>query len=336
MDRDLSTNGVIRCPILSAVPRGFQDSLPEKKRVWCRHIYRGRIVLETGYHAYRTADEPVKGALCILGASLMFALIGALVRAASTTLPNEVVVFFRNVLVLVFLMPIFAARRSLPVVTSGKMHLHVLRALAGLVSMYCYFYSLAHMKLAEAVLLSYTSPLIIPVIAFIWLHEPLGRRVRAAVAIGFAGVLLILKPGLGIFQPIALLALTAALFASLAMVTIRRMSETERPETIVFSYTLLSTFISAVPLFWAWQTPSRGALVILLFLGLVAMAGQLLMTKGYSLAPAAQVGPFVYCSVVFASVIGWVFWGESVDALSIGGSALVVLAGVIAARAGSR
>lgn len=123
-------------------------------------------------------------------------------------------------------------------------------------------------------------------------------------------MLLILKPGLSIFQPVALVALSAALFASLAMVTIRRMSDTERPESIVFFFTLLSTVISAVPLTWAWQVPGREALVILVFLGLAAMAGQLLMTKGYGLAPAAQVGPFVYCSVVFASIIGWVFWGS--------------------------
>ena len=266
----------------------------------------------------------------------MFALIGAFVRAASATLPNEMVVFFRNALVLVFLMPIFAARRSLPMMSGGKMHLHVLRALAGLVSMYCYFYSLAHMKLAEAVLLSYTSPLFIPVIAFLWLHEPLNRGVRAAIITGFAGVLLILKPGLSIFQPVALIALTAALFASLAMVTIRRMSDTERPEIIVFYYTLLSTVISAVPLAWTWQTPGKEALVILFFLGLAAMAGQLLMTRGYGLAPVAQVGPFVYCSVVFASIIGWLFWGESLGVPSICGSVLVFIAGIIAARAGVR
>jgi len=266
----------------------------------------------------------------------MFALLGAFVSAASAILPNEMVVFFRNALVLVFLMPLFAARRSLPAMSGGKMHLHVLRASAGLVSMYCYFYALAHMKLAEAVLLSYTSPLFIPIIAFLWLHEPLNRRIRIAVLIGFAGVLLILKPGLSIFQPVALVALSAALFASLAMVTIRRMSDTERPESIVFFFTLLSTVISAVPLTWAWQVPGREALVILVFLGLAAMAGQLLMTKGYGLAPAAQVGPFVYCSVVFASIIGWVFWGESLDPLSVVGSLLVFLAGITAARAGVR
>ncbi|HPE45410.1 MAG TPA: DMT family transporter [Deltaproteobacteria bacterium] len=274
--------------------------------------------------------------MCILAASLMFALLGAFVRTASAMLPNEMVVFFRNALVLVFLMPLFAARRSLPAMSGGKMHLHVLRASAGLVSMYCYFYALAHMKLAEAVLLSYTSPLFIPIIAFLWLHEPLNRRIRIAVLIGFAGVLLILKPGLSIFQPVALVALSAALFASLAMVTIRRMSDTERPESIVFFFTLLSTVISAVPLTWAWQVPGREALVILVFLGLAAMAGQLLMTKGYGLAPAAQVGPFVYCSVVFASIIGWVFWGESLDPLSVVGSLLVFLAGITAARAGVR
>jgi len=278
----------------------------------------------------------VKGALFILSASFMFAVVGSLVREASLSMSNEMVVFFRNAFVLAFLLPVFMVRKSLPIITGGKMHLHIFRALSGLVAMYCYFYTLAHMKLAEAVLLSYTSPLFIPVIALIWLKEPMGRLIRIAIITGFIGVLLILKPGISIFQPVALVAVTAAVFASLAMVSIRRMSETEPAETIVFSYTLLSTIISAFPLIWAWKTPDPASWIILIFIGLAATAAQLLMTRGYALAPMAQVGPFVYCSVVFASIIGWVFWNEALDAFSMIGAVLVFLSGILANRAGQR
>ncbi|MRR38677.1 DMT family transporter [bacterium] len=185
-------------------------------------------------------------------------------------------------------------------------------------------------------LLSYTSPLIIPIIPFVWLHEPLARGVRIAIITGFLGVLLILKPGMTIFEPVALIALTAALFASLGFVSIRRMSETELPETIVFSYSLICAVISAIPLFWAWQTPDTTSLVMLVCIGAAATAGQFLLTRGYGMAPAAQVGPFVYSSVVFASILGWILWGESLDAFTIIGSALVFLSGIIAARAGTR
>ncbi|MCK9264071.1 MAG: DMT family transporter [Desulfomonilia bacterium] len=280
------------------------------------------------------SQKPAAGALNILGAALMFAMLGALVRLASSTLPNEVVVFFRNIFALVFLMPILLYRR-----TGVSLHpprsmvpLHLFRAATGLSAMYCYFYSLAHLKLAEAVLLSYTSPLFIPIIAFLWLREPMDRRVIRAVVIGFAGVLLILKPGVGIFQPVSLIALLAAVLASLAMVSIRRMSFSEPPGRIVFYYTLFSTLISAMPLSWAWQTPGRPAFLVLLLVGVVAVAGQIFMTRGYSLAPASVVVPFIYAAVIFAAIIGWIFWDESLDALTAAGAVLICSAGVIAAR----
>ncbi|HPD20502.1 MAG: DMT family transporter [Pseudomonadota bacterium] len=281
-----------------------------------------------------TGGKPATGALNILGAALMFAVMGALVRLASSTLSNEVVVFFRNIFALVFLMPILLYRRTGVSLRPPRsmVPLHLFRAATGLSAMYCYFYSLAHMKLAEAVLLSYTSPLFIPIIAFLWLREPMDRRVIRAVVIGFAGVLLILKPGVGIFQPVALIALLAAVLASLAMVSIRRMSFSEPPGRIVFYYTLFSTLISALPLSWAWQTPGRQAFLVLLLVGVVAVSAQIFMTRGYSLAPASVVVPFIYAAVVFAALIGWIFWGESIDALTAAGAVLVSSAGVIAAR----
>ena len=283
---------------------------------------------------YRSSRKnlPVQGSLYILGSAFMFAIMGVLVRIASASLPNEMIVFFRNFFALVFVIPIVIMRVGLPEIRTHKPLLHVLRCAAGLTAMYCYFFALAHMKLAEAVLLSYTSPLFNPLIALVWLREPVSRTIRAAVFIGFLGVVFILKPGLGIFQPVSIIALLAGMSVSVAIVTIRRMSDSESPGRIVFYYTLLSTVISAVPLFWAWEMPTNNTLIILVFVGLVAMAGQFLMTKGYSLAPAAQVGPFIYATVVFATIFGWIFWDESLDLFTLIGATLVCVAGIVATR----
>lgn len=262
----------------------------------------------------------------------MFAIVGALIRFASASLSNEMIVFFRNIFALMFLFPFFVARNGLSGLKTQKLHLHLLRSAAGLAAMYCYFYALANMKLAEAVLLSYTSPLIIPLIAWIWLRESVPRMVRVSIFIGFIGVLFILKPGVGIFQPVSLIALTAAIFASLAMTTIRRMSVSEPPGRIVFYFALLTTTTSAVPLIWAWETPNSLTLFVLLLVGIIAIIAQFLMTKGYSTAPAAQVGPFIYATIVFATIIGWLFWGESLDILTWIGALLVCVAGIGAIR----
>jgi len=262
----------------------------------------------------------------------MFAVMGALIRTASVDMPNEMIVFFRNLFALFFIIPIFIAKNSLHDIRTEKPLLHILRSAAGLCAMYCYFYALARMKLAEAVLLSYTSPLFIPLIALLWLRESIHRVVRFAVVIGFFGVVLILKPGLAIFQVVSVIALIAGVFASVAMTTIRKMSESEPPGRIVFYYTLLSTLISAIPIIWSWQTPRQPTLLVMLMVGFVAMIGQILMTRGYSAAPAARVGPFIYSTVVFATLIGWIFWDESLDIFSWIGAILVCIAGIIATR----
>lgn len=277
-------------------------------------------------------NRPIAGALYILCSGFMFAVMGALVRTASSSLPNEMIVFFRNFFALLFVIPVVIMRNGLPEIRTKRPLLHLLRTGAGLMAMYCYFFSLAHMKLAEAVLLSYTTPLFIPLIALAWLRESVPRTVRFAIIIGFVGVIFILKPSPGIFQSVSIIALMAGMASSFAMVTIRRMSITEPPGRIVFYYSLLSTVVSAVPLCWAWEMPQGSTFIVLIVIGLVAMIGQLLMTKGYSLAPAAQVGPFIYSTVVFATIIGWVLWGEYLDIFTWAGALLVCIAGVVSTR----
>jgi drug/metabolite transporter (DMT)-like permease len=256
--------------------------------------------------------------------------MGAIVKAVSKSLSSEMIVFFRNVFALIFIIPWAYYRRPAGGMKTKRFHLHLLRSVFGLSAMYCYFYALAHMKLAEAVLLSYTTPLFIPVIAYVWIGEEVSRFVRIAVMLGFFGIVLILKPGIGLFQAVALVGLCGGVLASFAVVTIRRMSTTEPPTRIVFYYTMLCTAISAVPLAWVWQSPQGVTWLLLIFAGIVAVIGQMFMTKGYQVAPVAQVGPFIYATVVFASILGLVFWRESLDTLTIIGAVLVCFAGIIA------
>jgi len=242
------------------------------------------------------------------------------------------VVFFRNICALVFILPWVWYIRPPGGVKTAFFQLHLLRSLTGLGAMYCFFYAIAHLQLSEAFLLAATAPLFIPVIANLWIREPVSWMLRGAIAIGFIGIVLILKPGFGVFQPIAIVGLAAGAFAALAMVSIRRMSATEPTIRIVFYFTVLGTLISAVPLVWSWQLPQPKIWWLLALIGLLAAVGQFLLTKGYSLAPAAQVGPFTYINVFFAALFGWLFWGESLDAMTWIGAVLICIAGIIAAR----
>jgi drug/metabolite transporter (DMT)-like permease len=288
--------------------------------------------MNPNYREETYPNQPLAGALFVLSASLTFAALGALIKVVSTSLSNEMVVFFRNLCALIFILPWIWYKRPLGGIKTAFFQLHLLRTLAGLGAMYCFFYAIAHLQLSEACLLASTAPLFIPVVAYLWIREPVAQKVRVAIIIGFIGIVLILKPGLGVFQPIAIVGLAAGVFVALAMVSIRRMSTSEPTIRIVFYFTVLGTLISAVPLVWSWQSPQPKIWWLLVLIGLLAAVGQMLLTKGYSLAPAAQVGPFTYGNVVFATVLGWLFWDESLDYLTWVGAFMICIAGIITTR----
>ena len=242
------------------------------------------------------------------------------------------IVFFRNLFAMLFLLPWVFYNRPAGGLRTQCLHFHLLRTLAGLSGMYCFFYAIGRLHLGEAFLLMATSPLFIPVIAALWIREPVAPKARIAVIIGFIGIALVLKPGLGIFQAASVIGLGAGVLSAIAMVTIRRLSTTEPAIRSVFYFTLLSVVVSAVPLAWSWQTPEPGTLAILVVIGMLAVATQSLLTRGYSLAPAALIGPFTYANVIFSTFFGWLFWGESLDVLTWVGAVLICVCGIITAR----
>ena len=275
-------------------------------------------------------NRPVAGGLLVLTSALLFAGVGALVKAASVDLPTEVVVFFRNAVALAILLPWLLIRRRNLSLKTGCLHLHLLRAVAGLSAMYCFFIALKLLRLADAMLLCYTLPIFIPIIEWFWLKEPVSRQTKIAVLVGFIGIALVLKPGFGLFQAAGLVGLASGLLAALAIVGIRRMTVTEPVVRIVFYFTSFGTLVSAVPLAWTWQNPSGHMLGVLCFMGVLAIMAQMCLTKGYSMAPAGQVGPFNYGNVVFAALLGWLIWGETMDGLTLVGAVLTCSAGIIA------
>ena len=276
-------------------------------------------------------DDLRRGALYMVAAALLFAGVGVCVRILSTSLPNEMVVFFRSFFGLVALLPL-AWHRGAGSLKTRRLGGHLARGLAGVAAMYCYFYAVAQMPLAEAVLLNYTTPLFVPFIAALWLHERVSPKLWVAIGAGFLGILVILKPGQDLFTPVALIGLASGMLAAFAMTGVRRLTHTEPVFRIVFYFSLVSAVAAAAPLPVRWQTPDASLWLLLIVMGVIASLGQLLLTRAYACAPAAQVGPFSYVTVVFAAVAGWVLWGEVLDAFSFVGAALVCLGGVLTIR----
>jgi len=279
----------------------------------------------------RFNPEFVRGALFIIAAEFMFVCMGAAIRVVSVELTNPQVVFFRNLFGVVILIPLLL-RHGKGALRTAVPWLHLQRGLAGLAAMYCFFYAIAHMPLAEAMLLKLTAPLFIPLVALVLLLEPIPVRVRWALLLGFGGVAFILRPEFGQISPVALIALLGGLFAALAKVTVRKLGRTEPTVRIVFFFAIIGTGVSLLPLFWFW-TPVKPELVPwLVAIGALATLGQLLLTRGFSAAPAARMGAFGFFAVIFGAAFGWLFWDEVLRWTTVAGTVLVVLAGIVVSR----
>ncbi|SFI41878.1 EamA-like transporter family protein [Pseudomonas guineae] len=272
--------------------------------------------------------KPLQGAALLALSALLFSLMGVAIREVSVSVNNESVVFFRNLVGVLFFLPLILLRGVQPLKTT-RLKSHLWRTTYGLAAMYCFFYAIAHLPLADAMLFTYSAPVFTPIIAWWWLKEPLTKRMLLTAGIGFIGVLLVAKPSAALLDSQALIGFAASILAAFAFVSIREMSDTEPAFRIVFYFSLFSALISAIPLTWAWQPMDQHELQLLLVIGLLATASQIIMSKAYGLAPPGLIGPFAYLAIVFAGVIAWLRWGETPDLTSLFGAALIFSASLL-------
>ncbi len=184
-----------------------------------------------------------------------FALMGAAVKLAAADVPNSMVVFFRNAVAFALLVP-WAVNAGPPALATRNFSGHLVRAVAGLAAMACYFFALGRIRLADATLLNQAYPLFLPIAERVWLREPVHRHVVRALWIGFAGMVIILRPGSGVFTAAAVIGACSAVFAAIAQVGIRQLTRTEPIPRIVFYFALIATGLSAMPLPWTWVAPT--------------------------------------------------------------------------------
>ena len=269
----------------------------------------------------------ILGCIFAMFAELCFVGMGSLVKLLSENLPSQNVLFFRNLFGLLILLPLIF-KLGFTTLKTDNLKWHFLRSLSGVSAMYCFFYALSELPLADAMLLKISAPLFIPIIALIWLSEHISLRAIMAIIIGFLGVLFVLKPT-GTVHVASLVGLMGGALAALAKVTIRRMSASEPTSRIVFYFGLISLTVSTIPMFWYWQNPDNREWMLLILLGAFGTLGQLFLTKAYLLAPASRIAPFTYSSILFAAVIGWIFWDEIITLLTVTGAFLIIMAGIL-------
>jgi drug/metabolite transporter (DMT)-like permease len=206
---------------------------------------------------------------------------------------------------------------------------HVSRAALGLTTMMLTFSALAYLPLAEATTIAFAAPLFAVILSAAVLKEPVGRHRWSAVGIGFAGVVLVMRPHGESFPAIGLaLAVAAALGVGAVTITLRQIGRTEGTQTIVLWFTLLSlAALGALMPFHAHAHDGR-TWAILALLGLFGGLGQLLMTASLRFAPVSAVVPFDYVQLLWAVLLGYLFFADRPAATTAAGAAIIVASGL--------
>lgn len=269
--------------------------------------------------------------LYALGAMFLFSILDASVKLMSERgYPTGELVFFRSFFGLLPAVWMIVRSRDWSLFRTTRPGSHFVRSLVGLISVVLFFYCLKPMKLGDLVAISFSAPLFVTALSVPILGERVGIYRWSAVAVGFIGVLIMVKPSTDLFMhPYALLALLSTFAYALAILQIRRLSATEPSLTIVVYFSGFVALLSALALPFAFKVPASAEdCGVLLLLGLAGGSAQILMTMAYRHAPAAVISPFDYTMMVWATGFGFVLFGEIPGLDIIGGAVIVAASGL--------
>jgi drug/metabolite transporter (DMT)-like permease len=268
-------------------------------------------------------------ALRVGAMACMAAMFAGVKWTAGEGIPVLEIVFFRNAFAFIPLALYILPTTGLRVLKTRRPLGHVARATVGLTGMVCGFSAASLLPLTEATAISFAAPLFMTALSALILKEKVGRHRWGAVAVGFVGVLIMVRPSPTEFANLGVLfGLAGALGAAGAMIAIREIGRTEPGPTIVFYFTLAGMLLGLASLPFNWVAPAPFTLGVLVVMGLLGGVGQLLLTQALKVAPVAAVAPFDYTQLIWASLLGFLIWGELPRPVTVAGALVVAASGV--------
>jgi drug/metabolite transporter (DMT)-like permease len=292
-------------------------------------------------------DAPLRGIGFILVGASVFPVQDVVIKGLSGDYPVLEIVFVRSLVALGLVGWLVWWKRDSPAVSIQRPWLHAARGMLGLLSFTTYYMAIAALPLATVTAVAFAAPLFVTALSALVLGEPVDGRCWRALLVGFAGVLVVVRPGAAAFEPAALFAVLSALCYALSQTMTRELGRTHSGATIV----LTATFVAAVVaggsglvaggggresglhpslafLVRGWVLPPWGALGRMMLCGLIAGVGIYCLTQAYRVAPASTVAPFEYVAIGWAVLWGYVFWGDVPGPSTAIGVAATVAAGV--------
>ena len=265
-----------------------------------------------------------------VAAMTSFGLMAAMIKLGyEAGIGTSELIFYRFAFGLPPLLAWIALTRNFGAWRTQRPLAHLTRAALGLVSMTLAFSALAFLPLAEATTISFVAPLFSVMLSALILAEPVGRHRWSAVLVGFAGVLIVMRPGGSELPPLGLaLALMAALGVAAVTITIRQIGKTESTPTIVLWFTATSMILWGLAMPFYAEGHDRWEWLILAAVGLSGGAGQLFLTSSLRFAPVPVVVPFDYTQLIWAVLLGWAIWDTHPPSTTWAGATVIIASGL--------
>jgi len=272
--------------------------------------------------------------LMIMATFLLSVMLG-LIRFVSFELHPFEVVFFRNLFGLGIFLPVLL-KAGLEPLRTKQIGLHSIRGLLQSASMCLFFYGLSLTTLAKVAALNFTAPLFASVAAVLLLREPLGFNRASALVVGFLGALVILRPGLAVFNVGVGMILTSAMIWGVVLIIIKRLAVTESSLTITLYMMLYLTPLTLIAAIFVWEWPTLVQLGWLVAVGSCGTAGHLCMAQALKDADTTAVMPFDFGRLIWAGLIGFLFFSEIPDVWTVVGAVVIFSAAMYLAVQESR
>jgi drug/metabolite transporter (DMT)-like permease len=264
-----------------------------------------------------------RAAALVSAGSLTLVLMATVVKYLGNELPAMEILFFRSAIGFLFVLPLFA-RNPLEPFRTKRPGMHLVRGAVGAVGNACFFWTITHMLLADAMALQFSRPLFMIPLAVFLLGETVGLRRTAVAAVGFVGIVLYARPFTGGFEPDAFIGALGALAGGLVVICIKRLATTEPTRVIMFYYAFWNALFALIPAALFWVTPTLPQLALLTVVGILGIGGQSLITHGLTMGEATVLVPLDYSRIIYSAALGYLLFNEIPGPWSFAGMALIV------------
>lgn len=268
-----------------------------------------------------------RGILWMLLTTLLFVSMDSLAKQLSQSYPVPQVVWARYVFH-VLLLALYLRGRVPGMMRTGRLGLQLLRSVFLLGATGMFFTALSFIPLAEASAIMFVAPILVTALSLPLLDEHVGPRRWASVVVGFGGALIIIRPGGEAMDPAALFALGAAGSYAFYQITTRQLAHSDRPLTTLAYSALIGALASSVAVPFFWVAPDPAGWLAMVGLGLFGGIGHFALIKAFESAPAATVTPFGYAALLWATLFGFVIFGDLPDLWTVVGAAIIAASGL--------